>query len=157
MRYILLFLVLSLYLSGCDREKKTQFSGFANCMINTNFFESNSPQFSVNSFTDPTSNQTLKRTRIDLPGVDGAYLNLFFEGESTGTFNFTSQGITAAVYTDINANDYFSISGLINITEYSTANQQTTLTGNFEIVAQSFISQQTITITNGNFSITKNL
>jgi hypothetical protein len=150
----ILFLSL-LTLAGCrDRNDKT-FSGYLNCLINSTTYESNNPEFSTSNFSDPSSGNTLTRTRLDFPGNNGGFLNVYFEGEETGNFTITSNGVNSAFYSDINANDYFPTTGIISITEYKTANGETTITGNFEFSAQSQISQSFLQFTNANFSITK--
>jgi len=150
---LLSILILSF---SCDRNNNDQFSGFANAFVNSIDFQSNNPEFSISNFTDPSTKDVLERTRINLPGNKANYLILNFEGKKTGNFNLTIDGINTATYIDEFGNEYISSNGVLIITTYETKDGVTTIDGNFEFSAQSFINQGIANVTVGNFSITKN-
>ena len=154
-RNLWLFLVLITMFIGC-REDNPAFDGFATCLINAQQFESNNVEFEKTKFSNPVSGQTKDQTRVEILGTQGDRIILFFEGLESGSFALTADGINSGYYADQTLNDYQSISGLIFIDKYEKSDGVETISGTFEFVAQGIVTQSVVTVSNGNFSVSKN-
>jgi len=154
----LLFVLLAItfFNFSCDKNKNnSSHTGYATTLLGNQVLESNNLSFTVENFTDNSTNQTNEVTKLIIQNTDGSYFEITFDGVVQGIYPLTSTKPNTASYFNTQFYEHISITGNISITEYLENDNQISITGVFAFQAQSIIDQALITVNDGVFSVTK--